>query len=404
MDKNALEGLKVLDLTQAMAGPFASMLLGDLGAEIIKIEPLKGDQTRKWVPPYLNGMSAYFLSTNRNKKSIAIDLKSDEGKNIFYKLCETSDVIIENFRPGTMEKLGISYESIKKIKEDIIYCSISGFGSTGPLKDLPGYDLTVLAYSGLLSLNSENNRTPIKFGVPIADITSGLFSDIAILSAIVERKNNGTGQHIDMSMLDSNFLELTHQAFYYFGTEKNPEHLGSAHQSIAPYQVYKSFDGYIAIAAGSEKLWNDLLKAINREDLKLDDRFTDNKKRVNHRNELEKELNFSLSLFYTEDLIKKLNKYGIPCAPINNINETVENDQLKYRKMVTKIKGKYGEIPMLGTPFKMSETPGEIKYAPPELGENTDEILKSLGFKPEEIKSLKEKNVVNNDIKTDELL
>ncbi len=404
MNKNALEGLKVLDLTQAMAGPFASMLLGDLGAEIIKIEPLKGDQTRKWVPPYLNGMSSYFLSTNRNKKSIGIDLKSEEGKNIFMKLCETADIIMENFRPGTMEKLGLSYENIKKTRPDIIYCSISGFGSTGPLKDLPGYDLTVLAYSGLLSLNSENDRAPIKFGVPIADITSGLFSDIAILSALVERKNSGKGQYIDMSMLDSNFLELTHQAFYYFGTNNNPEHLGSAHQSIAPYQVYKSFDGYIAIAAGSEKLWNDLLKAINREDLKLDDRFIDNKERVNHRNELEKELNFSLSLFYTEDLIKKLNEYGIPCAPINSINEAVGNSQLKYREMVTKIKGKYGEIPMLGTPFKMSETPGEIKYAPPELGENTDEILKSIGFSHEDINNLKEKMVINNGVKTDDQL
>jgi crotonobetainyl-CoA:carnitine CoA-transferase CaiB-like acyl-CoA transferase len=402
MDETSLKGIRVLDLTQAMAGPMATMLLGDLGAEVIKIEPVNGDQTRKWAPPYINGMSAYFLSANRNKKSIALDLKSAEGKKILKKLIENSDIIMENFRPGTMDKMGFSYGEVSDIKRDIIYCSLSGYGQTGPGRDWPGYDLTVLANSGLMSINGEEGRPPVKFGVAIADITAGLFSDIAILSALYERSRTGKGQYIDMSMLDSNFLVLTHQAFNYFATGKNPKKLGSAHSSIAPYQVFEVSDGYIAVTVGTEKLWSKFVDVIGRKDLAEKREFETNVQRVTNREKLASELNQTFKSYKLTELIEKLMNAGIPCAPINSVGDAVENPQIKARDMVTEMDSPYGKIKMLGTPFKMSLTPGSLRLAPPQLGGNTEEILQSIGYSKEEIELLIKHSVVNNRIEVDE--
>jgi len=395
MNKTALEGIRILDFTQAMAGPIATMLLGDLGAEVIKIEPLKGDQTRKWAPPYINGMSAYFLSANRNKKSISVDLKKAEGKAVVEKLLKKSDVVIENFRPGTMEKFGLSYPETAKIKEDIIYCSLSGYGQTGPWKDRPGYDLTVLASSGLMSINGEEGHPPLKFGVPIADITAGLFSDIAVLSALYERTITGRGQYIDMSMLDSNFLVLTYQAFNYFATGRNPEKLGSAHSSIAPYQVFQASDGYIAITVGTEKLWAKFVETIGRQDLAEKPEFKTNVDRVSNREKLAEELNRTLREYSVKGLMEKLTHAGIPAAPINSVGDAIESPQIKSREMVAEMDSPYGKIRMLGTPFRMSRTPGSLMAAPPMLGGNTDEILESLGYSREEAERLKRDSVVN---------
>jgi Predicted acyl-CoA transferases/carnitine dehydratase len=358
MNKTPLEGIRILDFTQAMAGPIATMLLGDLGAEIIKIEPVNGDQTRKWAPPYINGMSAYYLSANRNKKSFALDLKSDDGKEIIRKLLETTDIVIENFRPGTMEKIGLSYDDISKIKSDVIYCSLSGYGQTGPGKNWPGYDLTVLANSGLMSINGEEGRPPVKFGVPIADITAGLFSDIAILSALYERTKSGNGQYLDMSMLDSNFQVLTHQAFSYFATGKNPQKLGSSHSSIAPYQVFEASDGYIAIAVGTEKLWSKFVEVISRQDLAERPEFNTNVERVTNREKLANELNNTFRKYQVKELMDKFMDAGIPAAPINSVGDAIESPQIKAREMVTEMDALYGKIKMIGSPFKMSRTPG----------------------------------------------
>lgn len=396
-----LQGIRVIDLTQAMAGPMASMLLGDLGAEIIKVEPPSGDQTRSWAPPYINGMSAYFLSANRNKRSIALDLKSDQGKEVFERLVKTADVLIENFRPGTMEKLGFDFGTVKGMNPGIIYCSLSGYGQTGPQKNWPGYDLTVLASSGLMSINGEEGRPPMKFGVPIADITSGMLADIAIISALYERKESHEGQYIDMSMLDGNFMILTHQAFSYFATGINPKKLGSAHSSISPYQVFEASDGYMAIAVGTEKLWGEFCKCIGREDLMTNPLFASNVLRVRNRDQLVPDLNRTFSTMTVAQLFDKLHEAGIPAAPINTVGDAVNSEQIKQRGMVTKVSGPYGEIPMLGTPFKLSRTPGKVSRAPPMLGEDTDEILESLNFSREKIEKMKSQGTINREVRDD---
>lgn len=393
-DKTPLNGLRVIDLTQAMAGPIATMLLGDLGSEIIKIEPPSGDQTRSWAPPYINGISAYFLSVNRNKKSISINLKTTKGQEILKKLVADADILIENFRPGTMERLGLPYETARKINPGIIYCSMSGYGQDGPQKDWPGYDLTVLANSGLLSLNSEEGRAPIKFGVPIADIVSGLFANNAILSALYERTMSGKGQFIDLSMLDANFLILTHQAFNYFATGKNPRKLGSAHSSIAPYQVFRTGDSFIAIAVGTEKLWKKFCTSIGREDLTDHVMFRDNTLRVQNRDLLVEELEKTFSKSKTSDLFQLLLGDGIPAAPINTVEEAVNNPQIRSREMVSFMETSYGEVPVMGTPFKLSRTPGKVLKAPPQLGEDTEEVLEELGYSTEQIEEIKRGNIV----------
>lgn len=375
----------------------ATMLLGDLGADVFKVEPPSGDQTRKWAPPYIQGLSAYFMSANRNKRSISIDLKKPEGLDLLKKLAKEVDVIIENFRPGTLERLGFSQEEAMKVNPKLIFCSLSGFGQTGPQKDWPGYDLTVLASSGLLSLNGEEGRTPIKFGVPIADIVSGMFADIAIISALYERTQSGKGQYIDMSMLDGNFLILSHQAFSYLATGKNPRKLGSAHSSIAPYQVFRTSDGFIAIAVGTEKLWGKFCESINRKDLVDNPLFISNTERVQNRDQLVEELERTLTKQSTEELFSVLQNAGIPVAPINSVGDAIKSEQLKSRDMVTKMKTPYGEIPMLGTPFKMSRTPGKLTRAPPELGADTVEILSNAGYTREEIDQLIKNGVVKSN-------
>ncbi len=383
-------------MTQAMAGPMATMLLGDLGAEIIKIEPPTGDQTRAWAPPYINGISSYFLSANRNKQSLCLDLKKDEGVEVLRRLARSADVVIENFRPGTLARLGLSYETARELNPKIIYCSLSGYGQTGPEKDWPGYDLTLLANSGLLSLNGEEGRPPIKFGVPIADIVSGMYADISILSALYERTVSGKGQFIDSSMLDANLLTLTHQAFSFFATGKNPEKLGSAHASIAPYQAFKTEDSHIVITVGTDKLWRSFCDCIGRNDLADDPRFISNTKRTEHRDELRVELEKTFSKIKTKDLFNMLMDRGIPAAPINSVEEALNSDQAKAREMVTAIDSPYGRIPMLGTPFKMSRTPGKVSKAPPLLGEDNYRILRSAGFTESEIESLKKRGITGS--------
>lgn len=400
-EKESLNGIKVLDLTQAMAGPMATMTLGDLGAEIIKVEPISGDQTRAWAPPYMNGMSSYFLSANRNKKSIALDLKSQEGRSILKNLASSCDILVENFRPGTMDKFGLSYDEAKKLNPGIIYCSISGYGQGGISRDWPGYDLTVLAYSGLLSLNAEEGRPPIKFGVPIADITAGLFSDVAILAALHHRNATGKGQFIDMSMLDANFSVLTHQAMSFMSTGKNPRHLGSAHANISPYQVFPTADGYVAIAVGTEKLWTTFCKVIQREDLLEEPMFQNNVERVRNRDKLVEQINITLREYNTGEAFDLLLKAGIPAAPINTVESAVNSPQIAERGMVSNLDTPYGRIRLLGTPFKMSETPGSVRLHPPMLGENTVYILSELGYTAEEIAVFQEKKIVGKEIAPD---
>ncbi len=389
----ALDGIKIIDLTQAMSGPFATMLLGDLGAEVIKVEPPDGDQTRSWAPPYMDGLSSYFMSTNRNKKSISIDLKTPEGKEILKRLIESSDVLVENFRPGVMEKFGFSREEAMKLNCKLIYCSISGFGQTGPMKDLPGYDLVILAMSGLLGITGNPGSSPVKFAVPIADITTALFAAVSILASLYRRKDTGKGQYIDLSMLDSNFLVLTHQLTSYLSTGKNPEKLGSAHSSIAPYQAFRTKDGYIVITVGTEKLWGIFCNILDPSLMAIKE-FRSNVDRVEHRELLESRINKLLEDKTTSEVYKILSHAGIPCAPVNSVSEAVNNEQIKFREMIVNMDSDYGNVILPGTPFKLSDTPGTVRLPPPWLGNGNEEILTDSGYTSEEIKDLYSKNVI----------
>ncbi len=393
--KLLLEGVRVLDFTRVMAGPFATMLLGDLGADVIKIEPPGGDDTRGWGPPWIGSDSAYFMSANRNKRSIIIDLKKPESKEIIKKLVEKSDIVVENFRPGVAEQLGISYSQLSRINPKIIYCSISGFGQSGPYRDKPGYDLIALAMSGLMSITGEPDRPPVKFGVPIADLTTAIFAALSIVSALYWREKTGKGQYIDMALLDVQVLLLSHQAFNYFATGEEPQRMGSAHPNIVPYQAFETSDGYIVVTVGNEKLWEQFCKVIGRPDLLVDSKFKTNADRVINRRILIEELTKIFKSRTTDYWMEKLENAGIPAAPILTIGQILSSEHVKHRELVLEIDhSEAGRIKMLGTPFKLSETPGKVRTPPPTKGQHTYEILKELGYNDEEITALKNKHVV----------
>lgn len=390
-----LEGVRVLDFTRVMAGPFATMLLGDLGADVIKIEPPGGDDTRGWGPPWIGSDSAYFMSANRNKRSIIIDLKKPESREIIKKLVERSDIVVENFRPGVAEQLGISYSQLSRINPKIIYCSISGFGQSGPYRDKPGYDLIALAMSGLMSITGEPDRPPVKFGVPIADLTTAIFAALSIVSALYWREKTGKGQYIDMALLDVQVLLLSHQAFNYFATGEEPQRMGSAHPNIVPYQAFETSDGYIVVTIGSEKLWEQFCKVIDRPDLLVDPKFKTNADRVMNRRILVEELSKIFKSRTTDYWMEKLESVGIPAAPILTVGQVLSSEHVKNRELVIEIDHpEAGRIKMLGTPFKLSETPGKIRTPPPIRGQHTYEILRELGYNDEEITALKNKHVV----------
>ena len=292
-----------------------------------------------------------------------------------------------------MEKLGFSREEVRKLNDKLIYCSISGFGQTGPMKDCPGYDLVILALSGLMGITGSPDSSPIKFGVPIADITTALFAAVSILAALYSRKGTGKGQYIDLSMLGSNFLVLTHQLTSYLSTGKNPEKLGSAHASIAPYQAFRTKDGYIVITIGTEKLWVKFYNTLNPSFLRMPE-FSTNVDRVGHRAMLESKINELLKSRTTFGIYKILSEAGIPCAPVNNVSDAVNNDQIKFREMILNMHTDNGDITLPGTPFKLSDTPGTIRSPPPLLGNKNEEILTGAGYTPDEVHKLYIKHVI----------
>jgi crotonobetainyl-CoA:carnitine CoA-transferase CaiB-like acyl-CoA transferase len=393
--EGSLDGITVLDFSRAMSGPFCTMILGDLGADVIKVESEKGDETRAWRPPEVQGISSYFISVNRNKRSLALDLRKEESREIVTRLIMESDVIVENFRPGVAERLAIDYESAREINDKIVYCSISGYGRTGPYSARPGFDLTILASSGLMSITGEPGRAPVKFGVPITDITSGLFASSAILSALFHRERTGKGQYIDMSMLDCNLLTLTHQAAAYFATGKNPERLGSAHSSIAPYQVFRTADSYIAVAVGSEKLWTAFCSAIGSPGLAQDPMLKSNSDRVRNRDYMLGRIEAVFSSRATAELLSALESAGVPAARINSVGEALNNEHVAERGMVTEMTHPaYGKVKTVGSPFNMSRTPGVVRSPPPLLGEHGRVILSGVGYSDAEIERLLANGVV----------
>ncbi|SIS01492.1 formyl-CoA transferase/CoA:oxalate CoA-transferase [Peribacillus simplex] len=392
----ALDGIKVLDLSRTLAGPYSSMLLGDMGADIIKVEqPGTGDESRRFTPPSWNGESCYYLSSNRNKRSITIDLKTDEGREIIYKLAKESDVLIENFRTGALDKLGLGYEQIKEINPRLIYCSISGFGRTGPEKNRAGYDLLLQGYGGLMSITGEQGRTPVKAGMSIVDLTTGMFAAYGILTALIARDKTERGQFIDVSLLDGQISLLNHMATGYFATDNPAGRMGSAHPTLVPYQAFSSKDKDVILAVANNGLWEKCCHAMGWGDLLEDSRFLTNEDRVSNRSILVPMISERLSMLESKEIFERLDDVGVPCGPIHTIDQVVNHPHVKAREMILEVEHPIvNNLKMPGFPVKLSETPASLKKYPPLLGEHTDEILVELEFSAEQIEELKSKRVI----------
>ena len=392
-----LEGLRVLDMSRVMAGPYASMLLADYGAEVIKVEEAnKGDETRTWYPPQIDGEAAYFISANRNKKSITLNLSSAEGREIFYKLAAKSDVILENFRPGVTRRLQVDYATVSKLNSKIIYCSISGFGQTGPYSNLPGYDLIVFAMGGIMSFTGEEGRPPVRVNVPLGDMGAGVFAVTAILAALNYREKHGLGQYIDVSMHDVQVSYLTHQAMNYIATGKNPQRAGSMHPNLAPYQAFEASDSHFVLAVGNDKLWADLCREIGKPEWAKDPRFKTNPDRLRNRSELVYllgEVFKKETAAYWLDLAQKA---GVPAGPILTVSQVLSDPHVIAREMVTEIPNQRTgkKLKLLGTPVKFSETKPSIRSPPPSLGEHTSQVLSELGYTEADVAELRNKGVI----------
>lgn len=373
-----LDGIRVVDLSRILAGPYCSMLLSDFGADIIKIEnPNKGDDTRAYGPPFVDGESVYFMSVNRGKRSLALNLKSPEGREILTKLIRQSDVLLENFRRDFLQSIGFGYDEVAKLNPKIIYASITGYGHTGPWADRPGYDLAVQGQSGIMSLTGDPNGSPYKTGTSLADITAGIYATLGILLALQARHRTGRGQKVDVSLLDGQVSFLTYQAGIYFGTGKTPTRKGNQHPTIVPYETFKARDRYFNLAVGNDRLWVQFCDLLGRQDLK--EKFPTNPQRVERHDELFPILQDIFASKTAGDWLALFEKAGIPCGPIYTVAEVLNHPQVRAREMVVeRPHPKLGKVKMTGVPIKLSETPGEAGAAPPLLGQHTEEILREL--------------------------
>jgi crotonobetainyl-CoA:carnitine CoA-transferase CaiB-like acyl-CoA transferase len=379
-----LAGIRVVDLTRVMTGPYATMMLGDLGADIVKIErPGKGDDTRGWGPPFVDGEASYFLSINRNKRSLALDLKSDAGREVLAKLIAGADVLIENFSPGTMQRLGFGHEAMLAEHPSLVYASISGFGQTGPGRDRTAYDLIVQGMSGMMSITGHPGGPPTKLGVPIADIAGGMFAAYAVVAALYarERDPERRGQYIDTSMLGGQVAMLTYQAGILFTTGKVPEMLGNAHPIVAPYDTYPTADGYVNIAVGNDAIWQRFCRAMDLEAYCDDERFLTNAGRITNLAECNQVVNAALGRFTTEEVVRRLDAAAVPCGPINDVRQVFEDPQVIQQELVRSVShSSLGEVTVAGFPYHFSGTPLQNRYGPPLLGEHSREILAELGY------------------------
>ena len=391
----ALEGIRVLDLTQIMAGPFCTMLLADLGAEVIKIEnPRGGDDSRRMAPPYYNGEPASFMAMNRNKYGMAVDIRTPAGKQVLWQLIETADVLVENFRPGTMTRLGFGFEEVHARYPKLVYCSISGFGQTGPYRERGGFDLVAQAMSGVLSVTGSPEE-PAKVGVPMSDLNAGLYASHAILASLLSRVRTGEGQYIDTSLFEAALAYTFWESNEYWATGIAPQRLGTSHRLSAPYQVFATEDTWIAIGAANQRNWELLVKAMNRVDLLQNADFATNADRMKNLSQLVTTLTATLKTRTTEEWLQILDKAAVPCGPVLSLDEVYQHPQVKARAMDMEVQHPIaGTIHAIGFPVKYSSTPGHMYRPAPVLGQHTFAMLESLGYSPEQCLQLETDEVI----------
>lgn len=401
-----LSGLLVLDLTRILAGPFCTQILGDLGAQVIKIErPGLGDDTRRFAPPFLknsNGEetkeSAYFIGTNRNKRSVVIDIAKPDGQALIRKIAEKSDVLVENFKLGNLSRYGLGYDDLKLLNPGLVYCSITGFGQTGPYAERPGYDPLIQAMGGFMSVTGEPDGEPMKAGVPIADIMAGMYASVGINAALRSREIDGKGQYIDIGMLDTQIAWLSIQAMNYLLSGKEPTRLGNAHPNIVPYQVFKTSDGYIMVTIGNDEQFYRFCNFANCPELSADARFSTNGGRVTNRDILIPLLEQIFLRKETTEWLNELDALSIGCGPINDVEQVFADPHVRERRMVVNMPHEAlagGEIPVVASPIRLSETPVSYRHAPPVLGADTEQVLKELlGLDKAVLKRLAKKNVI----------
>jgi len=392
-----LSGVTILDLSRVLSGPYCTMLAADMGARVIKIEhPVHGDDTRAWGPPFLAGESAYYLSINRNKESVAIDFKTTRGRELLDALIAKADVMVENFRPGTLERQGLGYADLSKLDPRLIYVSISGFGHTGPRRLEAGYDAVAQAEGGLMSITGTSDGPPVRLGVAVADIASGMFAFQGLLLALLARGTSGRGQHVDVSLLDSVTALLTYQAARHFATGETPARTGNRHMTIAPYDTFDTADGVLVLAVGNDAQWRKLCAVLGAADLASDVRFATNAGRVEHYEDLRPSLGAHFERGRLDALVAALKAEGIPCGAVRSIAEVTSDPQILARQMVeTVTHPSAGDLRVLGIPVKLSGTPGRIASPPPLLGQHTTSVLTGdLGLSIEDVQALASAGVV----------
>lgn len=392
----ALSRIKVLDLSRVVAGPVCTSILGDLGADIIKVEgPDFLDETRAWFPPDIEDISLYYMAVNRNKRAITVNLKTKEGIQIIKKLIQESDVIVENFKTGTMERLGLGYEDLKALNPKIIHCSITGFGHTGPYKQLPGYDFLAQAMSGFMSVNGISNGEPVKAGVAMADLYAGLYAIISILAALEARNQTGRGQHCDISLMDSMVASLLNIGTGFLNTGNLPKRYGNQHPTLVPYQNFQTKDKEIIIAVGNDRQFQRFCSLINAEELPQDERFATANARIIYREELIPIIQEVILTKTADQWLTLFQENNIPCGPINTLDRVFTDEQVLERQMIQEVEHPtVGIVKLLGSPIKLSDTPVTIERHPPLHGEHTEEVLLELGYDKQEIESFMEDKVI----------